>query len=152
MNAVMLLAEVPEGDFTFESKVSVEFRDTFDAGVLILWFSAQEWAKLCFEYSPNGQPGVVSVVCRGVADDSNAFDIQATQVWLRVSRVGKMFAFHASSDGHTWKFVRAFALGNESTSPRIGFLVQSPVGESCDVVFDEVQISARTVGNVRDGS
>jgi hypothetical protein len=41
---------------------------TFDAGVLLLWVDERHWGKLCFEFSPAGDPMIVSVVCRGVAD------------------------------------------------------------------------------------
>ncbi len=60
-NAPRLLFE-PEGDFLLSARVTVDFQSTFDAGVLVLYQSDTSWAKLCFEYSPQRDPMVVSVV------------------------------------------------------------------------------------------
>ena len=51
----------PDQDFTLSARVAVDFASTFDAGVLQLRESDSLWAKLCFEYSPQGQPMIVSV-------------------------------------------------------------------------------------------
>lgn len=153
MNAVRLTASAPTGDFTFESRVGVDFGATFDAGVLLVWVDERRWAKLCFEAAPSGGPMVVSVVTRGVSDDANAFDVPGAEVWLRVSRVGPVFAFHASIDGDTWSMVRAFALPlGEDDEVRIGFEVQSPTGDGCAVRFADVALTERRLRDLRDGS
>jgi uncharacterized protein len=90
LNAVTLLGDVPEGDFQLSARVTVGFASTFDAGVLLLWLDERRWGKLCFEFSPAGVPMVVSVVCRGVCDDANAFAVRGRSVWLRVSRVDRI--------------------------------------------------------------
>jgi regulation of enolase protein 1 (concanavalin A-like superfamily) len=151
VNAVRLLGSPPDGDFVLSARVRVGFRSAFDAGVLMVWADGRRWAKLCFETSPSNQPMVVSVVTRGVSDDANAFDVHDEHVWLRVARVGRAFAFHASRDGATWAFVRAFAL-DEDAPIRIGFEAQSPTGEGCTVRFDDLRFAARTVADLRDGS
>ena len=61
--------------------------------------ATSSWAKLCFEYSPQREPMVVSVVTRGLSDDCNSFVVDGATVWLRIARVGSAFAFHASTDG-----------------------------------------------------
>src|SRR5688500_3235554 len=63
-NAPRLVGQA-SGDFTLMARVSVDFRSTFDAGVLLLWIHDDSWAKLCFELSPEGDPTIVSVVTRG---------------------------------------------------------------------------------------
>ncbi|MGW0960800.1 DUF1349 domain-containing protein [Streptomyces gelaticus] len=102
LNVATLLGRPPAGDFQLSVRVSVGFSSTFDAGVLLLWIDERHWGKLCFEYSPQGRPMVVSVVNRDVADDANAFTVDGDSVWLRVSRVSHTFAYHASTDGTTW--------------------------------------------------
>lgn len=87
LNAATLLGDVLEGDFQLSARVTVGFAATFDAGVLLLWLDERRWGKLCFEFSPAGEPMVVSVVCRGVSDDANAFTVPGRSVWLRVSRL-----------------------------------------------------------------
>ncbi|MEK8108987.1 DUF1349 domain-containing protein [Micromonospora sp. M12] len=117
------------GDFQFSARVTVDFAATFDAGVLLLWLDERHWGKLCFEFSPAGEPMIVSVICRGVADDANAFVVPDRTVWLRVSRVDRVYAYHASVDGETWQLIRVFLLDHDTSRDRIGFAGQSPTGE-----------------------
>jgi regulation of enolase protein 1 (concanavalin A-like superfamily) len=148
LSAARALAPMPDGDWRFSARVRVDFRDTFDAGVLLLWGDDAHWAKLCFERSPAGVPMVVSVVCREVADDANSWPVTGDSVWLRVSRTNGVFAFHASSDGSRWEFVRHFAL----PATQVGFVVQAPTGTGCSVVFDQVRYAEGTLTDLRDGS
>ncbi|MBA8817023.1 hypothetical protein FHX48_002117 [Microbacterium halimionae] len=152
LNAATLLADAPEGDFQLSARVSVKFADTFDAGVLLLWFDEKRWGKLCFEFAPDRQPMVVSVINRDVADDANAFVVAGNEVWLRMSRVGRVFAFHASLDGEHWQMVRIFVLDSPGAQPRIGFEAQSPMGEGCDVEFNDIEYSTTSLKDLRDGS
>jgi uncharacterized protein len=139
------------GDFLLSARVEVEFAASFDAGALMLWKDDRTWAKLCFEYSPQGQPMVVSVVTRGVSDDCNSVDVAGNAVWLRIARIGRAYAFHASTDGKTWSFVRHFALAPDDEL-EVGLEAQSPVGDGCTVRFSEIRFSATTIGDLRDGS
>lgn len=148
LSAARALAAIPDGDWQFSARVRVDFRDRFDAGVLLLWQDDQQWAKLCFERSPAGVPMVVSVVCREVADDANSWPVTGDSVWLRISRVEGAYAFHASADGAHWEFVRHFAL----TAAHLGFVVQAPIGTGCTATFDHVRFAAGTLTDLRDGS
>ena len=138
------------GDFMFSARVTVGFAATFDAGVVLLHVSDTVWAKLCFEFSPQKEPMVVSVVTRGTSDDANGFVLDGDAVWLRIARMGTALAFHASTDGAEWKLIRHFTLGD--VEPAVGFEAQSPTGEGCDVRFDEIQFEQRRLGDLRDGS
>jgi regulation of enolase protein 1 (concanavalin A-like superfamily) len=142
--------EPVEGDFLFSARVEVEFASTFDAGVLVLWRDEQTWAKLCFEYSPQAEPMVVSVVTRGVSDDANSTVIDGNAVWLRVARIGRAHAFHYSTDGAHWHLVRHFALAPDADL-QAGFLVQSPLGEGCTASFSDVRFSSETLADLRNG-
>ena len=146
INAPRLLGRL-EGDFQLSARVSVDFRATFDAGVLVVWSDDETWAKLCFEYSPQGDPMVVSVVTRGLSDDCNSVVVGARQAWLRISRFGGTYAFHASMDGATWYFV----LGGRP-DPMLGFEAQSPTGDGCSVVFDQVTFTTERLDDLRDGT
>jgi regulation of enolase protein 1 (concanavalin A-like superfamily) len=152
LNAVTLLGDVPEGDFQLSARVTVGFASTFDAGVLLLWLDERRWAKLCFEFSPAGEPMVVSVVCRGVSDDANAFVVPSRSVWLRVSRVDRVYAYHASLDGRAWQMIRAFVLDDETSRDKVGFEGQSPTGDGCSVTFDEIRFLPERLADLRDGS
>jgi len=152
LNAATLLGVPPTGDFQLSARVSVDFASTFDAGVLLLWIDQRHWAKLCFEYSPAGEPMVVSVVNRGVADDANAFVVDARSVWLRVCRIDHAIAYHASFDGTTWAMIRFFTIDDPSGPVFIGFEAQSPTGDGCAVTFDDIRFTRERLGDLRDGS
>ncbi|MEV6864810.1 DUF1349 domain-containing protein [Streptosporangium subroseum] len=152
LNAATLLGVPPDGDFQLSARVTVEFASTYDAGVLLLWIDDRHWGKLCFEFSPDGEPMIVSVVARGVADDANAFVVDGRTVWLRVSRIDHTFAYHASLDGKTWRMIRFFAIDGTSTPAAIGFEAQSPTGDGCVVTFDDIRFTRERLGELRDGS
>jgi regulation of enolase protein 1 (concanavalin A-like superfamily) len=152
LNAATLLGLPPDGDFQFSARVTVGFAATYDAGVLLVWVDDRHWGKLCFEFSPAGEPMVVSVVTRGVSDDANAFVVEGRTVWLRVSRVSHAFAYHASLDGNAWRMVRFFSIDASSRPAEIGFEVQSPTGDGCVVSFDDVCFTRQRLADLRDGS
>jgi regulation of enolase protein 1 (concanavalin A-like superfamily) len=152
LNAATLLGDVPKGDFQFSARVTVGFASTFDAGVLLLWLDDRRWAKLCFEFSPAAEPMIVSVVCRGVSDDANAFVVPGQSAWLRISRLDRVYAFHASLDGKTWQLIRVFLLDEQTAGDRIGLEGQSPTGDGCSVTFDEIRFSPERLTDLRDGS
>jgi regulation of enolase protein 1 (concanavalin A-like superfamily) len=149
LNAPALLGG-SSGDFLLSARVTVDFAGTYDAGVLVVYETDDVWAKLCFEYSPQREPMVVSVVTRGVSDDCNSFVVDDNSVWLRIARVGPAYAFHASTDGSNWSFIRHFALEGADT-PSIGFVVQSPTGDGCSVAFEQIAYEAVRLGDLRSG-
>jgi regulation of enolase protein 1 (concanavalin A-like superfamily) len=150
LNAPRLLLPMVAGDFQLAARVEVAFAATFDAGVLLLWAGDNHWAKLCFEPSPQREPMVVSVVTRGVSDDANGFTVTGSAVWLRVSRINGAFAYHASTDGTQWTFVRQFALGDGP--PEVGLEVQSPTGNGVTATFTRVSFTQRSLTDLRDGT
>jgi len=140
----------PAGDFRFAAQVSVEFGSIYDAGVLLLYAAERRWAKLCLEYSPQLRPAAVTVVTRGTSDDCNSFEVEDTTLWLRITRSGAAWAFHASIDGSWWRLLRYFALGPDPV--QVGFLAQSPTGEGCSATFDHISFRPGAPENLRDGS
>ena len=140
----------PDGDFLFSAKIEVGFQSTFDAGVLMIYVNADYWAKLCFEYSPQRQPMVVSVINRGVSDDCNSVVIDGNVVYLRIAKIGKTFALHYSLDGRYWHFVRYFTFGI-ADPVKIGFSSQAPTGEGCTAMFSEVAYTQTTLKDARNG-
>lgn len=150
-----LVGIAPEGDFTFSARATVPFSAVFDAGVLLVHAGPNRFAKLCFEFSPQREPMAVTVVTRGTSDDSNAFLVEGDALWLRVSRVGRAWAFHASLDGAWWRLLRYFTLGESGQPARdvqVGFLAQSPTGDGIEVVFDHISFASGAPEDLRDGS
>lgn len=149
LNAARFLAPMA-GDFQLSARVTVGFVATFDAGALLVWRDEATWAKLCFEYSPQRQPMVVSVVTRGRSDDANGYSVDGSRQWLRVSRLGDAFAFHASHDGQKWDLIRHFAL-EVGEAPLVGFVAQAPTGDGCHVQFDDIRFEPRRLRELRNG-
>jgi regulation of enolase protein 1 (concanavalin A-like superfamily) len=151
-----LLGAPPDGDFALAARVSVGFASKFDAGVLLVYADEAHWAKLCFEYSPQLTPMAVTVVTRGLSDDCNSFEVADRSLWLRIIRTGSAFAFHASTDGQWWRLLRYFTLTTVPAGPlpaaRVGFLAQSPTGQGCTAVFDQLSFSSSVPADLRDGS
>ncbi|MFJ7901460.1 DUF1349 domain-containing protein [Streptomyces sp. NPDC096198] len=147
------LLGAPEGDFQLIARVTVGFNASFDAGVLWVQVGERAWAKLCLEYAPD-VPTVCTVVTRGHSDEANSFTVEGSSVWLRISRTGRAFAFHASRDGERWTFVRLFTLGDaqETGAALVGFMAQSRVGEGCVVTFDHLAYRDSWPHGLRDGS
>src|SRR5579859_1072531 len=143
----------PAGDFTLAAQVRVEFASIYDAGVLLLHARERHWAKLCFEYSPQLRPTAVTVVTKGVSDDCNSFEVDGDTLWLRITRSGAAWAFHASADGSWWRLLRYFALGGDAAElVRVGFLAQSPTGAGCAATFDHISFQPGAPKNLRDGT
>jgi uncharacterized protein len=138
-------------DFTVAARVSVRFGEVFDAGGLLLYQSERRWAKLCYELSSQRRPTVVTVVTRGTSDDANSFETTGGPLWLRITRSGRAWAFHASQDGALWRMVRYFTLG-EASGARVGFLAQSPAGPGCTAVFDTITYKPGAPVDLRDGT
>ena len=136
--------------FTLSARVSVTFASTFDAGALLACVSDDVWAKLCFEYSPQRQPMVVSVVTRGVSDDCNSAPLTGDSVFLRITRRETTLAFHYSLDGLLWQLVRYFSLG-DAPQMALGFSAQSPTGSGCVAAFAQIRYSPSAVSDLRNG-
>ncbi len=140
----------PAPEFLLSARVQVNFASTFDAGVIQLRVRDDLWAKLGFEYSPAGEPMVVSVVTRGVSDDCNSAVISGDTVYLRAAVMEKTIAFHYSGDGRKWSLVRDFAL-DSMADLRAGLSAQSPHGKQCAVEFSEIQWQPRRLVDLRNG-
>jgi regulation of enolase protein 1 (concanavalin A-like superfamily) len=139
-----------EGDWMMSALVSVTHVATFDAAVLVVHADEHTWAKLCLERSPGGQTLVVSVVTRGFSDDCNSIPVDDEEMWLRVSRLGQAFAFHASADGRRWDMIRYFGLGT-AEPVEVGFLSQSPTGNGCVATFRDISYVGKRLTDVRSG-
>jgi hypothetical protein len=57
-------------------------------------------------------------------------------------------------DAGRWRLVRYFALGEHESglTARVGFFAQSPLGESCRAVLDEIAFSPGAPADLRDES
>jgi regulation of enolase protein 1 (concanavalin A-like superfamily) len=152
-DATALAFPAPDGDFAISARAAVDGeRTTFDAAALVLWNDDDHWAKLCFEFSPQGEAMVVSVVTERFSDDCNSAVVIGSDVHLRIARVGEAWAFHSSADGERWDFVRLFRLGSGSSPWKVGFMAQAPMGASCTARFDRLRLAGGRLVDLRNGS
>lgn len=149
-NAPSALFTPPDINFLLSAKVRVDLNTTFDAGVLQLRVNDENWAKLCFEYSPQKQPMIVSVVTRGISDDCNSAVIDGKEIYIRIAKTSKTISFHYSPDGSYWHFVRYFTL-EDLTRPSVGFSSQSPTGQTCTAVFSDICYLPEMLSDNRSG-
>lgn len=152
-NAPVALFTPPDDPCLLSAQVTVDFAATYDAGVLFVYDHEALWAKLCFEFSPQHQPTIVSVVTRGASDDCNSSVLTTNAVHLRIYRQAATVAFHYSLDGQpgTWRLVRYFTLG-ALNGLKLGFSAQSPTGPGCEARFTNIHYRAAGLRNLRDGS
>ena len=153
-NAPALVFDAPAGkDWQLSAQVNVAHQFLFDAATLFVHQGKDDWCKLCYEYSPERRPTVVSVVTRGVSDDANGQIVEGGSVHLRVSKAGPVVAFHYSTDGgEYWTLHRIFCLRDPQAPMAVGFLAQSPTGETCTAAFAQIQFGEHTLADPRDGS
>lgn len=149
-NAPIALFVPPDSTFRLQARVTVEFAAMYDAGTLFVYAHDALWAKLCFEYSPQQQPMIVSVVTRAVSDDCNSVSVGDHSAYLRLYRQSDVLAFHYSLDGHYWHFVRHFSLGHVENL-RVGFSTQSPMGQRCRAIFSEIRYTPSELPDLRNG-
>ena len=147
--APVLVGTAPTGDFTWEAHVVLDGDAMFDAAGLFVYDDDHHWAKLAVEVTAAG-PTIVSVVTDTFSDDCNSTVLAERSASLRLARVGDAIAFHASDGGGRWELVRVFR--PPSAASRIGFVCQAPTGAGCTGTFDAIAFSARSLGDIRDGS
>lgn len=153
-NAPALVFQAPSCDWQLSAMVTVDHQSLFDAGTLFVHQGKNDWCKLCFEYSPEKVPVVVSVVTRDISDDANGPPMANRNcIHLRISKCATFIAFHHSVDeGKYWTLLRAFSLRDMKAPMSIGFLAQAPVGDSSEAIFSDIQFEETTLFNIRDGS
>ena len=150
-NAPFFFRKAPQS-FTLTVRLSPEFAATYDAGALLYYMDERRWAKLAYEQTDMGYPAVVSVVTRDRSDDCNGEPWSSGALRLRVSRRGGTIGFYYGAEGNEWKMKRLFVLDADSAAqPLIGIAAQSPTGEGCRVLFDELDWREESVANFRTG-
>jgi len=154
--ASALVFEAPSSgvDWQLSAKVTVpKFSYLFDSSCLFGYHGPYDWVNLCFEYSPEKVPEIVSVVTRGVSDDANGAVVEeGNSVYLRLSKFGDVMASHWSLDGKYWTLNRHFALQKPGEAMWIGFDVQAPTAESNTAIYSDIVFRKRTLLDLRDGS
>lgn len=131
------------------ARVTVDFQDRFDAGVLVAWVDQTTWLKLCLEFSPAGRGSVVSVVT--VSDDANSWDVPGDTVYLRVSRMGTRSRCTARPSVAAGPRLQHRSADRPSGRGGLSRR-QSLNGAGCRAVFADITFTTRELSDTRDGS
>jgi len=142
-----ILLFTPGSDYVLSARVSVTFAMKWDAGALMVWADDHHWAKLSFEFSPDGKPTLVTVVTRGLSDDCNSMHLPGDSVYLRIAKSGNTYVFYFSTDGKSWEILRTFSLDTE-LPVRVGFESQSPAGPGAVAKFSAITYEPHRIENI----
>jgi uncharacterized protein len=146
-NTAPILLFTPGSDYVLSARVTVKFATKWDAGALMLMGDDHHWAKLSFEYSPDGKPTLVTVVTRGLSDDCNSTSLGVDSVYLRIAKSATTYVFYFSTDGKNWQILRTFSLDTE-LPVRTGFESQSPAGTGAVAKFSAITFDPQRIGNI----
>lgn len=135
------------GDFVIRCKITPDFKALYDLGCIVVYDHEDKWIKFAYENSDVGHPAMVSVVTDDTSDDCNGEKVES-YAWLQIIRKGDEFALHYSKDKEHWYLVRIFRLVMNSEI-KLGISAQCPLGDSCTVLFEELEIIENTYQNIR---
>lgn len=139
------------GNFVATALVQPDFADMWNACALMVHLDSLNWIKFGFENSDATGKSIVSVVTRGVSDDSNGAILNDREaIWLRIIRKGNLYALHWSADGKTYKMARLAKLP-EAAAVKIGMEAQCPVGKPATHKFLYFSLEEKTVSDLRKG-
>ncbi len=138
----------PDSNFVLSAKISCSFDAKWDAGDLIIYNDSLHWAKFCFEKDYQNHSRVVSVVCNTIADDCNSMLVDTNYVYYKIAGNLKYHSFtlYYSANGVEWFLIRSFALQKIDTL-KVGFCVQSPVGNGASAIFSDIKYSNKQIAD-----
>jgi len=151
-NAPLLLTETDNTQpFTFTARVIPEFKNINDAGSLFLYINNGLWQKLAFEMDEQKNTRIISVRTIDTSDDNNHSIILENSVYLKISSDTRQIGFYYSPDNEIWNLVRLY---RNSYPPVVymGVSSQSPHGDGCRSLFDEISLTKESVKDFRMGT
>ncbi|NJB84087.1 DUF1349 domain-containing protein [Wenyingzhuangia aestuarii] len=136
--------------FTFTSKVTPTFIDTYDAGVMYIYLNSKLWFKFAFELDERNKTRIVSVRTIETSDDNNHDMIDSTSAYMKISSDAKTIGFYYSLDNNKWQLVRLFK-NDYPAELWVGFGAQSPIGNGTNVRFEESSLLQSSITDFRMG-
>lgn len=130
----------PKSDFTFSAKVTANFTTSYDGGALFIYADKDTWGKLLFERFNTGDNGIASTVNRSTGDDAYHHLIEKNETNFKIERKNDQFTFYYSEDGKQWSYLRSFSMKSPKVV-KVGFLAQSPISQSHNVVFSNIMFT-----------
>jgi len=127
-----------DSNFIFSARIKHSFTNQWDAGALVLICDNVNYVKYCFEKDYKGKRRVVSVVTKNTSDDCNSMETDSDMIFYQIAKQGKVVFLYCSNDGKDWYLVRSVEI-KEAGKTKVGFLAQSPSGESNTVEFSDIK-------------
>lgn len=137
-----------EGDFILRARLIPSLVECYDAGALFVYGGEEQWIKLAFELTDLGYSSVVAVKTDGLSDDSNGERVVESEHYLQIVRSGDNWCLHHSTDGKSWKMARYCRLPMDNKI-KVGLVAQSPLGEGCKVIFEQVELIDNCYSDIR---
>ncbi len=129
-----------QGDFQMTTRTSVDMVTQYDSSCLMFRLDAENWVKLCFEFD-GSVATIVSVVTKnGLSDDCNHCAIESREVYLRITKVGKVTSLFFSQDDVNWKLARYFGFEIPHQF-QLGIVAQSPIGSGTQARFSYLDLA-----------
>jgi regulation of enolase protein 1 (concanavalin A-like superfamily) len=149
--APVLLTKVDNSQpFTLVAKVTPDFLETYDAGVLYLFVRNDWWQKFCFERDERARTRVVSVRTIGTSDDNDHDLVTRKAVYMKISSDTKTVGFYHSLDGTTWELARLYK-NDYPANIWLGLSTQSPIGKGTSAQFEACSLTKTSIKNFRLG-
>lgn len=150
-NAPMLLTFINNKEpFTFITKVSPEFSETYDAGAVYVFVNNDLWQKFAFEMDERKLTRIVTVKTNGTSDDNNHDAVDAETVFMKISSDVESIGYYYSLDSINWQLVRVYK--NEYPDNFwLGLSSQSPIGNGITTVFENCTLEKKAIEDFRKG-
>jgi regulation of enolase protein 1 (concanavalin A-like superfamily) len=137
-------------NFVLTAGIHHAFTSKWDGGAIVLKADSLNWIKFCFEKDYTGQHRVVSVVTNNISDDCNSAPITGDQVYYKIAKADNVITLYYSTDGAKWFLVRHLQF-NAPGPLKLGFLAQSPTGNSATVTFSSIHYSTKKISDPYTG-
>lgn len=144
-NAPKLLFQ-PDADFILSASIQHSFASKWDGGAIVLLADSLNWIKFCFEKDYTGAHRVVSVVTKDISDDCNSAEIKSDKVFYKIAKADNVITLYYSLDNKKWFLIRHLQFNTEKPI-KLGFLAQSPTGNSCQVRFGDIRYQAKKISD-----
>lgn len=133
-----------DANFVLSCSIEHSFSNKWDGGAIVIKQDSLNWVKFCFEKDYTGARRVVSVVTKGISDDCNSVEIKGNKVFYKLAKADNVITLYYSLNGTNWYLIRHLQF-DANDNLQVGFLAQSPTGNSCSVKFANISYKNKKI-------
>lgn len=150
-NAPLLLIPMANTQpFTFVTKATPAFAETYDAGAVYVFVNNDVWQKFAFERDEQQRTRLVTVRTNVTSDDNNHDAVTEKTVYLKISSNVESIGYYYSVDNTHWQLVRVYKNDFPDTF-WLGISAQSPLGKGMKTVFEDCILENKAIQDFRKG-